>query len=113
MTTIAVEYERHKGPLKKDGLYEGYGIYATKTIAAPLTAVYSAWTDTSMLSRWFGAGTQAAVQEDGTYSNNDGDSGKYLRVRLSEDLRFTWENAIFSSAWQVDVTLETRARGKR
>lgn len=112
MTTIAVEYERHKGQLKKDGLYEGYGICATKTIAAPLAVVYSAWTDGATLSKWFGLGTQADVRDGGGYSNKDGDQGSYLRVRENKDLRLTWENPAFSSKSLVDVTFEDKGKGK-
>lgn len=111
-TTIAVEYERHAGTPKKDGLYEGYGICSTKTIAAPLEKTYSAWIDNAVLSQWFGAGTKAKVVDGGNFSNPDGNAGKYLRVRDGKDLRFTWEDAAFSSASLVDVAFSDKGGGK-
>jgi len=111
-TTIAVEFEKQAGQVKKDGLFEGYGICATKTISAPLADVYNAWTTGAALSEWFGAKTKADVKDGGSYSNPDGDSGKFLRVRPNKDLRFTWENPAFSSASLVDVTFEDKGGSK-
>jgi uncharacterized protein YndB with AHSA1/START domain len=111
-TTIAVEYEKHKDIKKKDGLYEGYFICSTKTIAAPLDQVYAAWADTAQLARWFGAGSKAAVVDGGAYSNKDGDRGSYLRVRPNKDLRFTWENPALSAPTLVDVSFEDKGKGK-
>lgn len=53
--TIAVEYEKSKNIKKKDGLYEGYGICATKTIAAPLERIYAAISEAGAMSGWMGA----------------------------------------------------------
>lgn len=111
-TTVEVEYERARGQVKKDGLTEGYGICSTKTVAAPLADVYRAWITPATLSEWFGSATQAQVQDGGSYSNAEGDAGKYLRVREGKDLRFTWENPAFSSRSLVDVVFEDKGKGK-
>lgn len=112
-TTTVVEYEKLKGqPNKKDGLFEGYGICVTKSIAAPLDALWEAWTDNAKLSKWFGAGTKADVKDGGSYSNKDGDTGKYLRVRAGKDLRFSWENPVISSPTLVDVVPTEKGAGK-
>jgi uncharacterized protein YndB with AHSA1/START domain len=107
-TTIAVEHEKQAGPPKKDGLYEGYGICSTKTIAAPLDKTFAAWMGSAALSKWFGAGTKAKVEDGGSYSNADGNAGKYLRVRADKDLRFSWEDPAFSSASLVDVAFSDK-----
>jgi len=50
-TTIAVEYEKHHDVRKKDGLFEGYFVCATKTIAAPPADVFKAWSNGGELSK--------------------------------------------------------------
>ena len=52
---------------KKDGLYEGYFVCATKTIAAPPADVFKAWSSAQELSKWFGSGTKAEVKDGGTF----------------------------------------------
>src|SRR5687767_6602488 len=74
-TTIAVEYEKHHDQRKKDGLYEGYFICSTKTIAAPPAEVFKAWSSGSALSKWFGKDTKADLKDGGAFESRDGDKG--------------------------------------
>ncbi len=111
-TTIAVEYERHHDLRKKDGLFEGYFVCSTKTIAAPPADVYKACANAADLSKWFGPGTKADVKDGGSYENKDGDKGKFLRVRPGKDLRLTFENAGCSSPTQVDIQFQDKGKGK-
>lgn len=111
-TTIAVEYERHHDQRKKDGLFEGYFICSTKTITASPADVYATWAGSDGLSKWFGPATKAEVRDRGTFENKDGDRGTYLRVRANKDLRFSFENPLFSSASQVDVQFQDKGKGK-
>ena len=110
--TIAVEYEKHHDQRKKDGLYEGYFVCSTKTVAAPVADVYQAWTTDDGLSKWFGAGTKAEVKDGGTFQNKDGDKGSYARVRPNKDLRFTLENKSFSAPVLIDVQFQDKGKGK-
>ncbi|MEP7273578.1 MAG: SRPBCC domain-containing protein, partial [Acidobacteriota bacterium] len=110
--TIAVEYEMHHDLRKKDGLYEGYFICSTKTIAATPAEVYAAWASGDGLSKWFGPATRADVTDGGSFENKDGDHGTYLRVRLNKDLRLTFENPQFSAPSQVDVQFQDKGKGK-
>jgi uncharacterized protein YndB with AHSA1/START domain len=111
-TTLAVEYEKQRGERKKDGLYEGYGICCTKTIAAPLPEVWAMWASSAALAQWFGPGVKAEVKDGGEFTTKDGDSGKYLRVREHKDLRFTWEHPGCFAPTLVDVTFTDKANGK-
>jgi uncharacterized protein YndB with AHSA1/START domain len=111
-TTIAVEHEKHHGVRKKDGLFEGYFICSTKTIAAPVERVYSAWSSNESLSKWFGASAKVTLADGGSYSNKDGDRGTFLRVRENKDIRMTFENAALSSQTQVDVQFQDKGKGK-
>lgn len=110
--TIAVEYEKHHDVKKKDGLYEGYFVCSTKTIAAPLKDVYKAWTSDESLSNWFGPGTKADVKDGGSFQNKDGDKGSYSRVRENKDLRFTLENRSFAAPVLIDVQFQDKGKGK-
>jgi uncharacterized protein YndB with AHSA1/START domain len=110
--TIAVEYEKHHDVRKKDGLYEGYFVCSTKTIAAPVPDVYKAWTSDDALSKWFGAATKADVKDGGIFQNKDGDKGTYSRVRQHKDLRFSLENRCISAPVQIDVQFQDKGKGK-
>lgn len=111
-STIAVEFEKHHDVRKKDGLFEGYFVCATKTIAAPPADVYKAWTNDADLSKWFGSGTKAEVKDGGTFQNKDGDRGTFLRVRENKDLRMTFEGNGLSAPTQVDVQFQDKGKGK-
>ena len=82
--TIAVEYEKHHDVRKKDGLFEGYFVCATKTITASPAEVFKAWSSEKDLSNWFGSGTKADVKDGGAFQNKDGDKGSFLRVRQNK-----------------------------
>jgi uncharacterized protein YndB with AHSA1/START domain len=110
--TIAVEYEKHHDVRKKDGLFEGYFVCSTKTIAAPPNEVFKAWSGGAELSKWFGAATKAEVKDGGAFENKDGDKGKFLRVRENKDLRMTFENDGLSAPTLVDVQFQDKGKGK-
>lgn len=110
--TIAVEYEKHHDVRKKDGLYEGYFVCSTKTVAAPPADVFKAWVNGAELSKWFGSGSKADVKDGGTFENKDGDKGTFLRVRQNKDLRMTFENPELSAPTQVDVQFQDKGKGK-
>jgi uncharacterized protein YndB with AHSA1/START domain len=112
-TTVWVEYERSKGVVnKKDGLIEGYNICVTKSIAASVADVYSAFSKPDELAKWFGKGVKASVVDGGSFEDKDGNSGEYLRVRPNKDLRFTWKGIGSDSATQVDVAFADKGKGK-
>ena len=111
-TTVWVEFERANGVVKKDGLGQGYSICVTKTIGAPVSDVYAAWTDPGTLAKWFGPGVKAKVATDGQFNDGCGNSGSYLRVRADKDLRFTWVNEEAVSTTQVDVAFADKGKGR-
>jgi uncharacterized protein YndB with AHSA1/START domain len=110
--TIAVEYEKHHNVRKKDGLFEGYFVCVTKTIAAPVAEVYKSWSNGAELSKWFGAAAKADVKDGGTFESKDGDKGTFLRVRENKDLRMTFETAGSTAPTQVDVQFQDKGKGK-
>lgn len=110
--TIAVEYEKHHDVRKKDGLFEGYFVCATKTIAAAPAEVFQAWSTGAALSKWFGDGSKADLKDGGSYENKDGDKGQFLRVRENKDIRMTFESTGLSAPTQVDVQFQDKGKGK-
>ena len=97
---------------KKDGLFEGYFVCATKTIGAPPNDVFAAWSSGPELSKWFGVVTKAEVKDGGAFENKDGDRGKFLRVRENKDIRMTFENKGLAAPTQVDVQFQDKGKGK-
>ena len=106
-TTIWVEYERAKGIVnKKDGLGEGYHLCCTKSVNAPIEAVYAAWMDNAS---WLGANTPS---EGAAYEDDGGNTGTWVRLRPGKDLRMTWLTKGVSTPTQVDPQFTDTGKGK-
>lgn len=106
--TIAVEYEKHHGQRKKDGLFEGYFICSTKTIAAPPAKVYAAFVDAGELAQWYGSGIKGGTKEGDALETADGDKWEMLRVRENKDLRFNFTAPGFGSPSLMDVQFQDK-----
>ncbi len=111
-TTIAVEHEKARGAVERDGKPKGYAICVTKTVAVQLEDVYAAWTDPAALSEWFGPKCSVELAVGGRFENADGDRGEFKRIRENKDLRFTWENAARGAGSLVDVAFAAKPKGK-
>ncbi len=105
-TTIAVEYERAKGQVKKDGLPEGYTICCTKTIGAPVEKTYSVWTSSNGFAEMMGDGATQDLSEGGSLTCKGGSKGSFSRIRPNKDLRFSWEHAGSTAPVTVDVQFQ-------
>lgn len=103
-TTIWVEMERRKGIVKKDGRGEGYNICSTKTVSAPVSAVYAAFATPGELS-WLGG----AVESDHSIKSSEGHVGTATRVRQDKDLRYVWQTKGSPDPTEVDVMLAEKA----
>lgn len=110
-TTLVVEYERERGQREKDGKPKGYSICATKTIAAPLDAVFSAFGNAKALDRWMGPGTSIDFRDGGRIENTDGDKATIIRIRANKDLRLTWDGAV-APGTAVEVLFADKGKGK-
>jgi uncharacterized protein YndB with AHSA1/START domain len=108
-TTLVAEYEKARGAKEKDGKAPGYAICVTKSIAAPAKAVYSAFTDSATLTKWFGAKATCDAKDGGSFETADGERGEFLRVRENKDLRFRWDDANRGAGSQVDVAFKEAA----
>lgn len=110
-TTIAVEYERVRGMVEKDGRPTGYAICSTKTIAAELPAVFEAFGKSEGLARWLGAGARADFTDGGEWNCGDGDRARFLRIRPNKDLRLAWEGRAAPGS-AVEVLFADKGKGK-
>jgi uncharacterized protein YndB with AHSA1/START domain len=110
-TTLAVEYEKSKGQVKKDGLLEGFTICVTKNINAPVSKVYATWIEPGAFKSMFGDNGRQDVEEGGEITCDAGCKGAFTRVRPDKDLRFTWEHPGCSAPMTVDVQFQD-AKGK-
>lgn len=81
VSTIVNEYEKARGVLEKDGRLKGYNICCTKTIGAPVEAVYDAWASEAALRGWLGGRVKAEVADGGALDDGDGNRGTFKRVR--------------------------------
>jgi uncharacterized protein YndB with AHSA1/START domain len=103
-TTIWVEMERRKGIVKKDGRAEGYNICSTKTVNAPIAAVFAAFATPGELN-WFGG----VVESDHSIKSPEGHVGTATRVRQDKDLRYVWQTKGSSDPSEVEVMLSEKA----
>jgi uncharacterized protein YndB with AHSA1/START domain len=111
VSLIVNEYERARGQTEKDGRLKGYNICCTKTIAAPVEAVYAAWSSQAALRQWLGDRVTAEVADGGALDDGDGNRGTFKRVRPNKDLRFTWVGATGDECL-VDMTVADKGKGK-
>ncbi|HSE41845.1 MAG TPA: SRPBCC domain-containing protein [Acidobacteriota bacterium] len=111
-TTIAVEYEKKHNVRKKDGLFEGYFVCSTKTIAAPVEKVFEAWSNIALLSQWFGNSAKVDFKDGGVIETKDGEKGNFSRVRKNKDIRLQLNGPGFSAPVQVDAQFQDKGKGK-
>jgi uncharacterized protein YndB with AHSA1/START domain len=91
--TVTVQYERERGIREIGQRHDGkFALNVTRTIAAPVERVWNAFADEKEMSTWFTTGHRHDFREGGSYSNGDGDKGKYTKIAPQERLHFTWEN---------------------
>jgi uncharacterized protein YndB with AHSA1/START domain len=110
--TVAIEYERAKQVLEKDGRPKGYSICSTKTVAAPLERVYQAFGEAQILSRWLGTKAKADFHDGGRFETAEGDRGTFTRLRANKDLRIAWEHPELAPGTAVEVLLADKGQGK-
>lgn len=105
-TTLYVEYERHHGIKKKDGLAEGFSICVTKSIGAPVEKTYAVWTDPKAFADMFGDEGKQDLSEGGAIGCKGGCTGTFSRIRPNKDLRFSWEHPGCTAPMTVDVQFQ-------
>ncbi len=110
--TVTVRHEQERGLRDKHERADGYSISVTRLVAASATRTFDALTKPADLSRWFTRGAQANIEAGGSYSNQDGDRGRFLAVSRPKRLRMSWENAKHAPGTIVEFTIDPAPGGK-
>jgi uncharacterized protein YndB with AHSA1/START domain len=109
---ITVRYERDRGMRAVGERPGGFELSRQRTVNASAREAFAAFTDASHLSKWFTTRARVDLRAGGKYSNGDGDRGEFLLVEPPKRVKFTWDNPQHCPGTLVEVTFETRGRGK-
>jgi len=90
---VTVGYEQARGLREKNQKADGFSASRSKTVAAPVSALYAAWGDARARARWLGAGAKSLVVRTST---------------KNKSIRAGWE----SGASRVDVTFSAKGTAK-
>jgi uncharacterized protein YndB with AHSA1/START domain len=100
-------------------------VRVTRTLRAPVTEVFDAWTDASRLKQWLnpGPGTLAEAETHPvagggfrfvklTADGVDEVTGRYLVVEPPHRLVFTWQSGVSTGGRESQVTVTLRGEGE-
>ncbi len=110
--TVTVQHERERGLRDKHEKPTGYEISVTRLVAAAAARAFDALSKPADLSHWFTRGARANLEVGGSYSNGDGDRGRFLAVARPRRLRMTWENEKHAPGTIVEFMIAGVAGGK-
>ncbi|HEY6573285.1 MAG TPA: SRPBCC family protein [Candidatus Eisenbacteria bacterium] len=110
--TVTVRYELERGLRDKHEKPTGYQISVARVVAATAARAFDALSKPSDLSHWFTRGARANLQVGGSYSNRDGDRGRFLAVARPRRLRMTWDNEKHAPGTIVEFTFVGTTGGK-
>lgn len=109
---VTVQYERERGLREKHQKPDGYSVSVSRLVAASAPKAFDALSRPADLSRWFTRGARANVEVGGSYSNRDGDRGRFLAVARPRRLRMTWENEKHAPGSIVEFAITTAGGAK-
>ena len=89
----------------------GWEIGVSRTIDAPLAAVWAFLTSDEGIAVWLGGGLTLPAEKGAGYTTADGTSGVLRSFHPGDRIRLTWQ----PSTWDHPSTLQvaTRARGEK
>jgi len=109
---VTVRYEQERGLRDKHEKSTGYEISVTRLVATTAPRAFDALSKPADLSHWFTRGARANLEAGGSYSNGDGDRGRFLAVARPRRLRMTWENEKHAPGTVVEFTIAAANGGK-
>ena len=89
----------------------GWEIGVSRTINAPLNAVWGYLTSPQGIDQWLGGGLTLPAEKGATYTTPDGTSGELRSFRPGDRIRLTWQPADWDHASTVQVA--ARASGEK
>lgn len=110
--TVTVRYELERGLRVRHQRSDGYEVSASRLVPTAPARVFDAITKPAELSRWFTQGARARLVVGGSYSNRDGDRGRFLALARPKRLRMTWENPKHCPDTIVEFTVARAPSGK-
>ncbi len=87
-------------------LVSGWTVIKEIAVTPTPSRTFSALTKPSQLNMWFTQGARVNLRVGGTYSNRDGDKGRFLDIVPRERLRFTWDNPSIALSSIVEILLK-------
>ncbi|MEK7316800.1 MAG: SRPBCC domain-containing protein [Candidatus Eisenbacteria bacterium] len=109
---VTVRHERERGLRDRHEKPSGYEISVTRLLGSAPARAFDAISRPADLSHWFTRGARANLEVGGSYSNRDGDRGRFLTVARPRRLRMTWENVNHAPGTVVDFTIAAIAGGR-
>jgi uncharacterized protein YndB with AHSA1/START domain len=89
----------------------GWEIGVSRTIDAPLTAVWAYLTSPEGITQWLGGGLRLPAEKGADYTTPDGTSGQVRSFRPGDRIRLTWQPAGWDHSSTVQIA--TRANGEK
>ena len=86
----------------------GWEIGVSRTVDAPVEAVWSYLTSAEGVRRWLGAGPAFPAARGDRYRTADGTSGEFRSVHPGERMRLTWRPADWDHDSTVQVTVSAK-----
>jgi uncharacterized protein YndB with AHSA1/START domain len=102
---ITVRHEQERGLREKHERPKGYEISVTRRVDASATRAFDALSRPGDLSQWFTRGARANLEVGGSYSNRDGDRGRFVAVVRPKRIRMTWDNEKHAPGTLVEFTI--------
>ncbi|HET9952669.1 MAG TPA: SRPBCC domain-containing protein [Candidatus Eisenbacteria bacterium] len=110
--TVTVRHERERGLREKHERPKGFEVSVTRRVTGTATRAFDALSRPGDLSHWFTRGARANLEVGGTYSNRDGDRGRFLALVRPKRIRMSWENELHAPGTIVEFTIAALAGGK-
>ena len=79
-------------------------ITTRRTINASPETAFNAFADGAIWSRWFSAKSEVDLRVGGRFSNEDGDTGKYIEIVPERLLRFSWDGSFQGSCIELQFS---------
>ncbi len=89
----------------------GWTVIKEITLDSSPMRAFNALTRPRQLNVWFTRDAKVNLRVGGSYSNRDGDKGRFLDVVPNERLRFTWDNPSYGTDSIVEILLK-RVKGR-
>ena len=109
---VTVRYERERGLRERHERPDGFAFSVSRVVPVAPPRAFDALTKPGDLSRWFTRGARANLEPGGSYSNRDGDRGRFLAVTRPRRVRMTWENESHAPGTVVEFAIAAASAGK-